>query len=117
MAITNVTAVTLECETADIELDADRLVALGLAVNELVTNATKHAFVNQDRGTIVVRVDSADGRILLDVSDNGMGPEKAPHTDGGLGQMLLRSSIERLQGSMAIKTSAAGTTVTVTIPL
>ncbi len=116
-AITNGTAVTLECESTDVELDADRLVALGLAVNELVTNATRYAFVNQDRGTIAVRVDSDDGHIFVNVSDNGSGVEKPPRTDSGLGQIIVRSFVERLEGSMAIETSEAGTTVTITIPI
>jgi two-component sensor histidine kinase len=56
-----------------LELDADRVVALGLAINELVTNAAKHAFADRERGIIGVPLSSASGDLLPNVSDDGTG--------------------------------------------
>jgi two-component sensor histidine kinase len=49
-------------------------VPVGLIVNELLSNALKHAFVGRNEGKIEVRLTaSEEGRINLTVSDDGVG--------------------------------------------
>ncbi|MBL3278720.1 sensor histidine kinase, partial [Klebsiella pneumoniae] len=54
-------------------LDLERAVPCGLLVNELVTNAFKHAFPEPRQGDITVAVSSRDGQVTLVVRDNGVG--------------------------------------------
>lgn len=57
----------------------DTAVCIGLIVNELVTNAVKHAFPNGREGSIEVTLSSGDGVCDLSIADDGVGAA------GGLG--------------------------------
>lgn len=65
----------------------------GLVVNELLTNALKHAFVGRDGGTITLHslVDDTGCRVII--ADNGVGlPEGTPWPQPGkLGTLIVRS--------------------------
>lgn len=55
-------------------LSLHRAVTCGLLVNELVTNAVKHAFRGRPAGTVCVEVfSSAPGRVRVAVTDDGIG--------------------------------------------
>jgi two-component sensor histidine kinase len=71
-------AVAIQSEADEILLDIDRAIPCGLIVNELVSNALKHAFPLQDHqvGEIHISMHSVpgqDGQIELVVCDNGVG--------------------------------------------
>ena len=73
-ASTPKTGVSLDLALADISLPIDTAIPCGLILNELITNALKHAFPDGRQGTIRViakRLD--DGRLQLAVIDNGVG--------------------------------------------
>lgn len=99
----------LRGHSVDLELDADRVVALGLAINELVTNAAKHAFAYRERGIIGVRLSSANGDLLLNVSNDGTGIDENVRTDSGLGQKFARSFVDQVQGKRVIESRSSGT--------
>lgn len=66
--------VALVCEVEDIQLGLNRAVSCGLIVNELVSNALKHAFPGDRRGQVRVTLQTTpDGRCALGVSDDGVG--------------------------------------------
>ena len=65
--------VKLSCDLPPLLSQRDVALALGLLMNELVTNAVKHAFPDGTGGTILVRIQrSADGWEFT-VKDNGAG--------------------------------------------
>lgn len=108
---------TFEPENPDLQLDADRLVVLGLAVNELVTNALKHAFVDRSGGKIAVRVAERNGKVQVSVEDDGRGIDVHQRSDSGLGQRFLRAFVERLNGTMTIRSGGLGTIVNIELPI
>lgn len=66
--------VELTCSIEQMPMDLDSVVACGIIINELITNALKHAFVNNRQGRISIdlhRFDKTDA--VLIVSDNGIG--------------------------------------------
>lgn len=64
----------LSVDAEDVEVPLDAAIPCGLAVNELVTNAIKHAFPEGRPGEIrVVLRGAAGGDVLLEVSDDGVG--------------------------------------------
>lgn len=65
--------VMLQMDLEDMTLGADRVVLLGLIVNELVTNAFKHGFPARRTGSIRVSLHRTGGMVELAVEDNGAG--------------------------------------------
>mgnify|MGYP002013210597 CR=1 FL=1 len=108
-------AVHLDCHSDPVQIPRDRAVSIGLIVNELVTNAAKHAFVGRATGYIEVAfLDEPDGWRLI-VADNGVGLPKSevqPKADGGLGQKLIEAFARQAGGTMRTTSDAKGTRVT-----
>lgn len=109
----------LTVEADPVSLSLDLAIQLGLLVNEIVTNAFKHAFPAGGGGTIRValEVDEEVRRLVLRVSDNGVGLPEAGRSGGdSLGMNLIRALAARVEGKLEID-GTGGTTVTVTMPL
>ena len=90
------------------ELSRDRAGAIGLLVNELVTNAVKHAFVDRDNGAITVALRAISDGAVLEVSDDGVG---LPDTirDGAQGTQFLDAFAQMAKGGLESETSKQGT--------
>jgi two-component sensor histidine kinase len=66
--------VALELAVDEVPLAVNRAIPCGLVLNELVTNAVKHAFRGGRKGRIRVGLAQlSDGRIQLGVDDDGAG--------------------------------------------
>ncbi len=77
---------------AGMDLNLQRAVPCGLLVNELVTNAIKHAFPDGQSGHIEVTLISIDAdHCVITVADDGVGlpPDVAPGTSRSLGMQLI----------------------------
>lgn len=72
MPTSNVELVTT-INIKDSRLNIDTAVPLGLLLNELLTNAYKHAFPEGVRGRIIVSLHEDEIYFVLSVSDNGVG--------------------------------------------
>lgn len=89
-------------------------VPLGLIVNELVSNALRHAFDGRDKGTITVTLARDGAMVLLEVRDDGIGL-KAPGNAGDettLGTVLIRNLAGQIHGTVAT-TVNGGTAIAV----
>jgi PAS domain S-box-containing protein len=64
--------IKIEVEAEALDIDPDRAVPFGLLVNELVTNAIKHAFPG-GTGRVLLSVEKIGDQIELTVADNGVG--------------------------------------------
>lgn len=110
-------------------MDAIRLpgrdaVSFVVIVNELVTNAIKHAFPNGMAGKIVVRLEETvqedAATLALSVEDDGIGMPGEIETRG-LGQTVIASLLRSMQATMTSTpldpdSSRPGTCVTLTFP-
>jgi two-component sensor histidine kinase len=99
-----------------IKLATDKIVALGLIVSELVTNAIKH-------GKSPIRVAfhrTPEGQYQLSVSDAGRGPpdDLAATAGRGLGMKIVESQVAKLGGSLHRRTGdgSQDTTFVVAFP-
>lgn len=91
------TAISLGVDSDMIELPAEKAVPVGLIVNELVTNAYKHAFTGKDGGAIRIELRRGGSLVLL-VEDDGIGcPEGAAD---GLGSQVVQLLVRQLNGTM-----------------
>ncbi|HPI88954.1 MAG TPA: PAS domain S-box protein [Spirochaetota bacterium] len=77
--------------------------AIGLIVNELVTNAFKHAFSDKKAGVISVKLAREQDGIELSVSDNGTSPGGNFDIDhpAGFGLLLIKTLAEELGGNLS----------------
>jgi two-component sensor histidine kinase len=76
---------------------------LALIVNEVLSNAFKHAFPDGRSGTIAVALSEQDGHISLEISDDGIGSggEIPGGRKRGLGIRLIEAMCRQLQASCA----------------
>lgn len=94
--------VALECEAWPVSMERDRAVAIGLVVNELVTNAAKHAFTDGDPGMISVTFTPAEQGWRLMVADNGKGlPKDFAKSRSGLGRGLVEAFARQAGGELS----------------
>jgi len=114
--------VDLQVDVDDVLLGIDAGVPCGMLVNELVSNALKHAFpvdmpdTRQPPPRILVRLQRQDdGRLILEVADNGIGLPRDIDMDDpqSLGLQLIQISAQQLNGEIALD-RRAGTRFTVT---
>jgi two-component sensor histidine kinase len=88
-------------------------------LNELITNALKHAFPNERRGTVRVELYMVgDREATLSVSDDGIGIPDGfdPEKSISLGMQLVSTLVEQLEGQLEI-VRQLGTTFRVRFPL
>lgn len=105
--------VRLECQAEPALLSRDRAVALGMVVNELVTNAAKYAFPVGGAGLVKVDFSKVSEGWRLVVSDNGVGM-RADTVGSGLGKRIIEAFAKQAGGSIS---TGAGPGVTVVLDL
>jgi two-component sensor histidine kinase len=94
---------------------AARAIPIGLIVNELVTNAVKHAFPSSMTGTIEVQARrSSSDRVSLLIRDDGVGMQPNAR-QGSLGYGIVRSLVNKIGGEITVGRDV-GVAVTLTFP-
>ena len=108
--------VGLDLKAGEIHIDINRALPCGLIINELVSNSLKHAFPQEKKGKVSIKIDEDMGKqFTLVVSDNGIG---FPHeldiqnTDT-IGMQLVRDLVKQLEGTLELDKSN-GTTFKIT---
>ena len=88
----------------DFTLPSEATFPLGNIINELLTNATKHAFAGKDAGKIDFTLACKERRITLTVQDDGIGlPEGFNiRTSRGFGLMLVTILTKQLRGKFTL---------------
>jgi two-component sensor histidine kinase len=110
--------ITLQVDVRDVVMSADASIVCGLIVNELLSNALKHAFPGDRTGEITMTMfPGAHGTYALTFDDNGVGlpPGLDIHTTRTLGMNLITSLSQQLSADVEITTSG-GTRYVITIP-
>jgi len=98
-------AVLLTLNVAEFQLPIDAAIPCGLIVNELVSNALKHAFPNGRSGTINIEFAQESGkRATLCVTDDGVGLPEDFDAEGSetLGIQLVSMLAGQLGGTFAV---------------
>ncbi len=110
-----------------VSLDLQRVVPFALILNEVVSNAFKHAFADRMSGAIAITVADQDETIRLTIQDDGVGQGSIGQggtTNGGdakaggkrsMGMDLVRAFTRQIQGEHRF-TDEGGTRFDLTFP-
>lgn len=99
--------IDVRCSIQPLELPRDMVVPSMLIVNELVSNAIKHAF-GPSGGTIAIAYEAQpDGTRVLCVEDDGMGMGTS---EPSLGLTLVGALVEQLRGTYSLERREGGGT-------
>jgi two-component sensor histidine kinase len=87
----------------DVELDMEKALAFSLLLNELLTNAYKHAFFNKTEGNISITLKKTENKLQLTFSDDGIGFDaKKINNDSSLGLNLIEAFSNQLSGKLDV---------------
>lgn len=101
----NPNIVKMNAEVEEVYLSINKAIPCGLVINELVSNALKHAFPDSKKGEIQIKLYSnRQNRTKLVVSDDGIGlPEnlniQEPET---LGLQLVNDLVKQIEGTVKL---------------
>jgi PAS domain S-box-containing protein len=117
--IGNMSGIKIEVKAEPVEIDPARAVPFGLLVNELATNAIKHAFPH-GTGQVMLSVETVGDQMDLVVADNGVGMKKKDTTKAPekRGSDYVAIFVRQLGGTIVPSESeGTGTTVRIRLPL
>jgi two-component sensor histidine kinase len=99
------------------ELDIDVAMPLGLIINEWVTNAFKHAFVDQESPALSLMLNMEDD-LRVEIRDNGRGMDMKmwERPKGSFGVKLVKVLVRQLNGTCRVY-SENGTIFELTVPV
>jgi PAS domain S-box-containing protein len=105
--------ISLKLDVDNVFLGMDTAVPLGIIINELVSNALKHAFSDRESGEICIclKKEEKGNHFLLTVRDNGRGfPEEIDFRETeSLGLQLVINLVDQIEGSIELNTTGEGT--------
>jgi two-component sensor histidine kinase len=110
--------VRLDLALEECTIAVDKAIPCGLILNELMSNACRHAFCDGRSGRIRVELAKADDQLLrLTVRDNGLGfPDGFEVSrDGSLGLQLVRMLVRQIDGTLTLE-AGSGTCLRLEVP-
>jgi PAS domain S-box-containing protein len=100
----NSTLITLHQDISNIMLGIDLAINLGLIINELVSNAFKHAFTKGRKGNLYISMKKNDKRYELIIEDDGTGFSKEIdfRKTESLGLQLIVTLVDQIGGEITL---------------
>ncbi len=95
--------ISVDIQAEQVKITMNQAVPAALLVNELITNAYKHAFNGGDKeGKIEVNLSKDNGDICMTVADNGKGLDEdfAIEESNSLGLNLIKTLAEQLEADL-----------------
>lgn len=94
--------IKLQMDLQPVKVDINTAIPCGLILNELVSNAMKHAFPNDLEGELNIKFYSKDEHLILSVKDNGIGfPQDIDFKNTkSLGLNIVNSLVGQIDGEI-----------------
>jgi two-component sensor histidine kinase len=104
--------IDIQVSGSDFLVSADQATSIALVVNELLTNAVKHAFPDRKEGLISIALGKGAQYASVTVSDNGVGFDCASDQKKNLGLAIVDMTVrEQLHGKMQIFSDEEGSKI------
>lgn len=113
-SLRDVRPIAIRVQSDEVYLKTERAIPIGLIVNELVTNALKHAFPEGREGIIGVTLTNVPPSLNLIVHDNGVGCPASK--EERIGSRLTRLLAQQLEAKISWEDAAPGCRVSCVIP-
>jgi PAS domain S-box-containing protein len=96
-----------------VELNINQAIPSSLVINEVITNAFKHAFTGHETGRLMVELEENQGEVKVTIKDNGNGLSNMPAKSNGesLGLKLIDTLAQQLDADYSYSESDYGGTV------
>jgi len=107
--------ITLDVRAQPLFVDAANASALGLILNEILTNAVKHAFTDGRSGHLSLVVQGSDDHGTIRICDDGPGMPSAAR-GRSIGTSLITRLARQAHAEATWEDNAPGTCVTITFP-
>ncbi len=109
--------ISISCNCESVSIETDNAIPLGLIINELITNAIKHAFSGKTNGEIKIELSLTDtDKLQLKVMDNGNGMPKQSVNSNGKGSHLIRIFSQKYGATLNYIPLSPGTMVFLEMP-
>lgn len=97
--------IKLETNIEDYFLPVQKVLTIGIIINELITNIMKYAFVGRPDGIILLSAAKVNENIIISLQDNGIGlPEHVDFvSSSGFGMQLVGMLTEQIEGNINIE--------------
>jgi two-component sensor histidine kinase len=110
--------IVIAVKAEPLPLHKDASVPIGLVVNELATNAIKHAFPSGKEAIRIALKRQEDNIVRLSVTDNGIGLDGTVGTKGtGFGSRYFGVFVRQLDGTLSQSLSIAGSSFDIHLPV
>ena len=99
--------IVLRTDISGVALGVNTAIPVGLIINELISNALKHAFLERTTGEIFIRIRKKDRNISIVFRDDGEGlPRDMNWRDTrSLGLRMVFSIVEQMKGTIGLDRS------------
>lgn len=100
----------------EIYLDLDYSIPCGLIINELVTNAFKHAFPRGTKGLVTINISTKSNVVTIIIEDTGVGFKKGIdfRNTESLGLQLVTALTEQINGNISLSSGKGSTKYIIT---
>lgn len=109
--------IALKTEIENVQIPARKAAAVGLILNELITNAVKHAYDEGRSGELYLGIRATDGHARIDLRDDGPGFDPSQPAKDSIGRSLIERLGRQLRATTTWNGNAPGTHVSITLPL
>ena len=108
--------IVLETDIEPVAICAGDAAAVGLIINELITNTVKHAFANDRSGVLKLTVRSTAEQTIITLQDDGPGFDPVSQPAGSLGRPLIERLSRQIGATTRWNPGPVGTRVAVELP-
>jgi two-component sensor histidine kinase len=112
-----ITDILLDC--CPLTISTDQAISIGVILSEMITNASKYAYVGERKGVVRVSltIEPANGQACLTVEDDGIGLAGGAPKGTGLGGQIMEALAMGLGGELALAAHETGARATLRFPV